>query len=124
MSKSEMDDAQVQITHLRLQLSEFINRNTLLMLQFEDSQRKVKALQTEVERLTKAHSDALADFWAIHKGYFDLKTEVERLRKTGDEMARCVSEAHEASVISCATSRGVLASVVKKWNADKDCKQP
>ena len=37
-------------------------------------------LKAEVERLTEAHSDALADFWAIHKGYFDLKAEVERLR--------------------------------------------
>ena len=38
-------------------------------------------LKAEVERLTKAHSDALADFWAIHKGYFDLKAEVERLKE-------------------------------------------
>ena len=36
-------------------------------------------LKAEVERLTKAHSDALADFWGIHKGYFDIKAEVERL---------------------------------------------
>jgi len=42
-------------------------------------------LKAEVERLTKAHSDALADFWAIHKGYFDLKAEVERLRKAAKE---------------------------------------
>ena len=42
-------------------------------------------LKAEVDRLTKAHSDALADFWAIHKGYFDLKAEVERLRKFNDE---------------------------------------
>lgn len=40
-------------------------------------------LKGEVERLTKAHSDALADFWAIHKEYFDLKAEVEQLRKEG-----------------------------------------
>lgn len=37
-------------------------------------------LTAKVELLTKAHSDALADFWAIHKGYFDLKAEVDRLR--------------------------------------------
>lgn len=42
-------------------------------------------LKAEVERLTKAHSDALADFWAIHKGYFDLKAEVEQLRKEGKQ---------------------------------------
>lgn len=42
-------------------------------------------LKAEVERLTKAHSDALADFWAIHKGYFDLKAEVEQLRKQGKQ---------------------------------------
>ena len=41
---------------------------------------EVERLKAEVERLTKAYSDALADFWAIHKGYFDLKAEVERLR--------------------------------------------
>ena len=41
---------------------------------------EVELLKTKVERLTKAHSDALADFWAIHNGYFDLKAEVERLR--------------------------------------------
>lgn len=44
---------------------------------------EVTRLKAEVERLTKAHSDALADFWAIHKGYFDLKSEVERLRNLG-----------------------------------------
>ena len=42
-------------------------------------------LKAEVERLTKAHSDALADFWNIHKGYFDLKAEVEQLRKEGKQ---------------------------------------
>ena len=47
--------------------------------------RDYARLKAEVERLTKAHSDALADFWAIHKGYFDLKAEVERLRKAAKE---------------------------------------
>ena len=42
-------------------------------------------LKVEVERLTKSYSDALADFWAIHKGYFDLKAEVEQLRKEGKQ---------------------------------------
>ena len=42
-------------------------------------------LKAEVERMTKAHSDALADFWNIHKGYFDLKAEVEQLRKEGKQ---------------------------------------
>ena len=44
-----------------------------------------RLLKAEVDRLTKAHSDALADFWAIHKGYFDLKAEVEQLRKEGKQ---------------------------------------
>jgi uncharacterized small protein (DUF1192 family) len=41
-------------------------------------------LKAENERLTKAHSDALADFWGIHKGYFDLKAEVDNLRKSAE----------------------------------------
>lgn len=44
---------------------------------------EINRLRDEVDRLTKAHSDALADFWNIHKGYFDLKSEVEQLRKKG-----------------------------------------
>ena len=52
----------------------------VMMKRIGELNAEVKGLQAEVERLTKSHSDALADFWAIHKGYFDLKAEVERLR--------------------------------------------
>lgn len=50
-----------------------------------DHKEEIHRLKAEVERLTKAHSDALADFWNIHKGYFDLKAEVEQLRKEGKQ---------------------------------------
>ena len=75
-------------------------------------------LKAEVERLTEAHSDALADFWAIHKGYFDLKAEVERLRKAGDAMQKRLIFLHdrwdsdEPNIESDA------------WNAAKEGKQP
>ena len=51
----------------------------------ESLEQENARLKAEVERLTKAHSDALADFWNIHKGYFDLKAEVEQLRKEGKQ---------------------------------------
>ena len=51
-----------------------------MMKRIGELNEEVKRLKAEVERLTKAHSDALADFWSIHKGYFDLKAEVERLQ--------------------------------------------
>jgi hypothetical protein len=38
-------------------------------------------LRAEVERLTRAHADALASFWEIHSGYFILHAEVDRIRK-------------------------------------------
>ena len=68
------DYARLKAENARLRASSFVT--AVPVEQYE-------RLKAEVERLTKAHSDALADFWAIHKGYFDLKAEVERLRKEG-----------------------------------------
>lgn len=59
----------------------FVRDETGDLVKYADYAR----LKAEVERLTKAHSDALADFWNIHKGYFDLKAEVEQLRKQGKQ---------------------------------------
>ena len=70
-------------------------------------------LKAEVERLTKAHSDALADFWAIHKGYFDLKAEVERLRKAGDDL-------FEFAKTADTLAHKELKKVLKAWNAAKE----
>ena len=66
----------------------FADTERLMLLDGEYEAAKVGTyarLKAEVERLTKAHSDALADFWNIHKGYFDLKAEVEQLRKEGKQ---------------------------------------
>ena len=68
------ENASLKAENARLRASSFVT--AVPVEQYE-------RLKAEVERLTKAHSDALADFWAIHKGYFDLKAEVERLRKEG-----------------------------------------
>jgi hypothetical protein len=92
-------------------------------------------LKAEVERLIKAHSDALADFWGIHKGYFDLKAELDRLRassfvtavpshqydrvvKAGDAMASIIK--YEPGV----NTFDPIPDVVKRWNAAKEGKQP
>ena len=71
-------------------------------------------LRAEVERLTKAHSDALADFWAIHKGYFDLKAEVERLRKAGDNLITALDKRDD--VFDNSDKRQAIAD----WNAAKE----
>ena len=63
-----------------------------MMKRIGELKAEIEALQAEVERLTKAHSDALGDFWAIHKGYFDLKAEVERLRASSFVTAVPVEE--------------------------------
>ena len=70
-----------------LQTKAFLEKNS-------EHIKEIERLKAEVERLTKAHSDALADFWAIHKGYFDLKAEVERLRKAGDAMDTFLGPCH------------------------------
>lgn len=44
-----------------------------------------------------------------------LREENKALHLAGNEMARCILEAYDAGVISCAITRGVLASVVLKW---------
>ena len=62
----ENEDYKTSINRLRDRYGDLVSENS-----------KLKA---EVERLTKGHSDALADFWSIHKGYFELKAEVERLK--------------------------------------------
>ena len=96
-------------------------------------------LKAEVERLTKAHSDALADFWAIHKGYFDLKAEVERLRassfvtavpveqyerviKAGDALYESeIGYYGEQILVDPKHHSGELC---RNWNAAKEGKQP
>ena len=95
-------------------------------------------LKAEVERLTKAHSDALADFWAIHKGYFDLKAEVERLRNLGikldgyvdllqGEYERLIKagDAMADEIIGCYNAEGydpADSETLLKWNAAKEGK--
>ena len=103
------------------------------MVQAQSENRLLKA---EVERLTKAHSDALADFWAIHKGYFDLKAEVERLRASSfvtavpvEQYERVVKagDAMADEVIGCYNGEGydpADSESLRKWNAAKEGKQP
>lgn len=96
-----------------------------------------RLLKAEVERLTKAHSDALADFWAIHKGYFDLKAEVERLRassfvtavpveqyerllKAGDAMEIAL----QADFNGCPYEPLVIMQAIRRWRTAKEGKQP
>ena len=100
-----------------------------------------KRLKAEVERLTKAHSDALADFWSIHKGYFDLKDEVERLRassfvtavpsehyerviKAGDAVALDYAERIEIEAGDSVKNLMRKLPVLREWNAAKEGKQP
>ena len=99
-------------------------------LESDLSRAKVEILhlKAEVERLTKAHSDALADFWAIHKGYFDLKAENERLTEIirrevdggvdlRDEAQRTVEENHKlrAEVERLRASSFVTAVPVEQY---------
>lgn len=84
-------------------------------------------LKVEVERLTKANSDALADFWSIHKGYFDLKAEVERLRASS--FVTAVPSEHYERVIKAGDAMAKNLShinwniCVEEWNAAKEGKQ-
>ena len=88
-------------------------------IQMQDAFKHYEAenarLKAEVERLTKAHSDALADFWAIHKGYFDLKAEVERLRKAGDAMASSIQFNEEMA--KDYNGPTIVRQCVKEWLA-------
>jgi uncharacterized small protein (DUF1192 family) len=96
-------------------------------------------LKAEVERLTKAHSDALADFWAIHKGYFDLKAEVERLRassfvtavpveqyerllKAGDALYESEIGYYGEQILE--NMKHHSGELCRNWNAAKEGKQP
>jgi hypothetical protein len=67
---------EAEIARLKAEFEKYRKDVTASVDTLIDERNRLKA---EVERLTKAHSDALADFWGIHKGYFDLKAEVERL---------------------------------------------
>ena len=106
-------------------------------------EKEIAALKAEVERLTKAHSDALADFWAIHKGYFDLKAEVERLRNLGikldgyvdllqgeNERLRKAGDALYESEIGYYGEQILVdpkhhsGELCRNWNAAKEGKQP
>lgn len=112
MSKSDMNDSQVEITHLRLRLSEYINRTTMALLQLEDAQHKLMELKTEVARLDdlcknlgNQHSDISCENISLRKELADaqenyhlvnslaaklqlenahLRLQVERLRKSSE----------------------------------------
>lgn len=98
-----------------------------MMRRIGELNEEVKLLKAENERLTKAHSDALADFWAIHKGYFDLKAEVERLRASSFVTA-VPSEHYERVIKAGDTMAKNLSHInwnicVEEWNAAKEGKQ-
>lgn len=80
-------------------------------LRDENAELKAKLLDLESAKLVKGIKveAQLIDSIADHK------KKNESLCRAGNEMARCILEAYEAGVISCATTRGVLASVVLKW---------
>jgi FtsZ-binding cell division protein ZapB len=75
----EVDDLRKENARLKAEVD-------LWKLRSDNWQKLVQVTKAEVERLTKAHSDALADFWGIHKGYFDLKAEVERLKEDNRQL--------------------------------------
>lgn len=79
--ESDLSHARVEISFLKAEVERLRASSFVTAVPVEEYEK----LKAEVERLTKAHSDALADFWAIHKGYFDLKAEVEQLRKEGKQ---------------------------------------
>ena len=93
---------------------------------------EVTRLKAENERLTKAHSDALADFWGIHKGYFDLKAEVERLTAfttrtiiPNEELQAQVERLTKAGdAMAKHLDYGDFPISLKAWNAAKEGKQP
>ena len=99
--------------------------------------RDYARLKAEVERLTKAHSDALADFWAIHKGYFDLKAEVERLRASSfvtavpvEQYERLIKagDGLHAFLINYIVDSRISSAYLNKlddgWTTAKEGKQP
>jgi uncharacterized coiled-coil protein SlyX len=90
---------------------------------------EIARLKAEVERLTKAHSKALSDFWYIHEGYFRLEAELARLRassfvtavpshqyerivKAGDAMA--------CHLVCSDLPNDVCGDLMKNWNAAKN----
>lgn len=88
---------------------------------WEHHNEEVAHLKAEVQRLKIAHSDALADFWSIHKGYFDLKAEVERLRSSSFTTA-VPSDKYEEIIKAGDALADFLGpcSAVRKWNKAKD----
>ena len=88
---------------------------------WEHHDEEVARLKEEVQRLKIAHSDALADFWSIHKGYFDLKAEVERLRSSSFTTA-VPSDKYEEIIKAGDALADFLGpcSAVRKWNKAKD----
>jgi hypothetical protein len=82
---------------------------------------EVTRLKAENERLTKAHSDALADFWGIHKGYFDLKAEVEAQAKRWAESEDLIShykEQRDEAINDCQCAR--LKAEVEELKSQPD----
>ena len=86
-----------------------------------DHKEENARLKAEVERLTKAHSDALADFWAIHNGYFELKAEVERLTI---QRAKLIESAEELFRFVGQELYGPIDHFEAAWEAAKEGKQP
>lgn len=86
-----------------------------------DCKAEADRLKAEANRLREAHSDALADFWNIHKGYFDLKAEVERLRSSSFTTA-VPSDKYEEIIKAGDALADFLGpcSAVRKWNKAKD----
>ena len=88
---------------------------------WEHHNEEVASLKSEVQRLKIAHADALADFWSIHKGYFDLKAEAERLRSSSFTTA-VPSDKYEEIIKAGDALADFLGpcSAVRKWNKAKD----
>lgn len=102
---------------------QFFTELKLLAEDFERLREENKALKAKVADLEQQQRfKAIPVEAKLFERVAELLEENKVQRLAGNEMARCILDAYDAGVISCATTRGVLASVVLKWQDTK--KQP
>lgn len=99
------------------------NCGWVMLSDYQKLEAERNSLKEEIQRLKISHSDALADFWSIHRGYFDLKDEVERLRSSSFTTA-VPSEKYEEMLKAGDAMADFLGpcSAVRKWNKAKESK--
>lgn len=97
------------------------NCGWVMLSDYQHLEAERNILKAEIERLKVSHANALADFWAIHKGYFDLKSEVERLRSSSFTTA-VPSVKYEEMLKAGDAMADFLGpcGAVRKWNKAKD----